>query len=157
MSDATPPTPSRAAAGSFAVVGAANVLRRHLDARLSRLGLSTRHVSVLGHVRAQPGVSIAELARRSAVTTQSMHSTVHDLLAAGALATDEPLRRGRPGPLRLTADGDRVLAAALAAVEALDRETGLDEVDAGPLVAAVARLAGRPAPPPGPGTPPAAS
>jgi hypothetical protein len=72
-----------------------------------------------------------------------MHSTVHDLLAAGSLATDEPLRRGRPGPLRLTADGERVLAAALAAVEALDRETGLEEKDAGPLVAA-ARLAGRP-------------
>jgi DNA-binding MarR family transcriptional regulator len=124
------------------VVAAARVIARHLDERLQRVGLSISRLAILGHLRRQPGLSIAELARRSHITPQSMHSRVHDLLAAGMLQTDEPLRRGRAGPLRLSPAGEDALVAARAVIAEVDKELGIEGLDISGLARAARGASG---------------
>ena len=128
------PAPPTGMSGSLAVIGVATLLRKRVDDKLSAVGLSVRHLAVLGHVGARPGVSISDLARRVDVTVQSMHATVHELIRAGSVTSDGPLSRGRSGELRLTPAGRARLHEALAFVEQVDRELGLDTVDTSDLM-----------------------
>jgi DNA-binding MarR family transcriptional regulator len=80
---------------------AQHALRTTMDAALGHLELTAPQYAVLAVLEAAPGVSSAELARRSFVTPQTMHAIVAGLEARGLLA-----REARPGQ-------GRVLAAAL--------------------------------------------
>ncbi|WP_460836242.1 MarR family winged helix-turn-helix transcriptional regulator [Nocardioides marmoraquaticus] len=90
-----------------------------LDAELTQLDLTMRHLGALGHLARDPGLSISDLARRSGVTAQSMHATVQGLTLRGALETTD-VGRGRPARLTITGEGRRVLDAARDAIARVD-------------------------------------
>ena len=70
-------------------------VREKTDAELRNQGLSLRHLSALGHLAHQPGLSYSELARRDGITAQSMQSTLLQLQEIGAV---ERLYRARSRP-----------------------------------------------------------
>lgn len=90
-----------------------------LTEALKPLGLTTRKYGLLGHVRATPGISFSELARRSRITVQSAHTAVAAFTAAG-LVEDATAHAGSASSLRVTAAGERLLADAGARVAELD-------------------------------------
>ncbi|WP_068280439.1 MarR family winged helix-turn-helix transcriptional regulator [Aldersonia kunmingensis] len=88
---------------------------------LKPLGLTTRKYGLLGHVRGTPGISFSELARRSRITVQSAHTAVAAFVAAG-LVDDGTAHAGAASTLRVTADGEALLARAGEVVARLDAE-----------------------------------
>lgn len=124
--------------GSLAVIGVAGVMRKLIDDRLAELGLSVRHLSVLGHVRARPGISMAALARRLSITTQSIHTTVHQMIDNGYLY-DDSLTRGKASTLQITDSGRAVLTKALTIVHGVDDEVGMDAATTSRLMEAAHR------------------
>jgi DNA-binding MarR family transcriptional regulator len=130
---AAPPPPSPA----VVLVAAGRRAQQALDAALAELGLSMRHLGALGHLSRHQDLSISDLARRSGITPQSMHTTINDLEALGAL--DRTVGgRGRRAELTVTAEGHRLLEAGKAAVDTVDERL---QADLGPLDAEVlARL-----------------
>jgi len=114
--------------GSLALllVGAGRAAQRRIDAVLAPEGLTLRHVGALGHLAHEPDLSYSDLARRVGVTPQSMRATVQHLEVLGAVRRTLP-GHGHPARLEVTADGQRLLKRARAAVAALD-ETLLGSV-----------------------------
>ncbi len=88
---------------------AGRLMREEIDSALGARGLSLRHVSALGHLSREPGLSYSALARRAGVTAQSMQATVRQLEKAGAVARESPAGRGRTAELRVTARGRDLL------------------------------------------------
>ncbi|MDQ0772035.1 DNA-binding MarR family transcriptional regulator [Streptomyces aurantiacus] len=88
---------------------------------LKPLGLTTRKYGLLGHVRGTPGISFSELARRSRITVQSAHTAVAAFVRAG-LVDDGTAHAGSASSLRVTADGESLLARAAEVVARLDAE-----------------------------------
>ncbi|MEU3657369.1 MarR family transcriptional regulator [Streptomyces sp. NPDC032161] len=88
---------------------------------LKPLGLTTRKYGLLGHVRGTPGISFSELARRSRITVQSAHAAVAAFVEAG-LVDDGTSRAGSASSLRVTAEGESLLARAGEVVARLDGE-----------------------------------
>ncbi|MER5201183.1 MarR family winged helix-turn-helix transcriptional regulator [Streptomyces sp. NPDC002755] len=88
---------------------------------LKPLGLTTRKYGLLGHVRATPGISFSELARRSRITVQSVHSAVAAFVKAG-LVDDRTAHAGSASSLRVTPEGESLLARAAEVVARLDAE-----------------------------------
>ncbi|MHC5560730.1 MarR family winged helix-turn-helix transcriptional regulator [Kocuria sp. U4B] len=88
---------------------------------LKPLGLTTRKYALLGHIQAAPGLSFSELARRSRITTPSVHSAV-SVFAADGWVEDATSRAGAASRLRVTPVGERLLAEAGQKVAALDAE-----------------------------------
>ncbi|GAA0995205.1 MarR family transcriptional regulator [Nocardiopsis tropica] len=88
---------------------------------LKPLGLTTRKYGLLGHVRGTPGISFSELARRSRITVQSAHSAVAAFVRAG-LVDDGTAHAGSASSLRVTAEGEALLARAAEVVSRLDAE-----------------------------------
>jgi DNA-binding MarR family transcriptional regulator len=108
----------------MALVAAGREVERGLEAGLARHGLSLRLVGALGHLRAGPGTSYSELARRSGVTVQSMHATVGRLVELGAVVSSDA-GRGTAASLEVTEEGRRLLA--LAGEVAAEVDEGLPE------------------------------
>ncbi|MEV0953172.1 MarR family transcriptional regulator [Promicromonospora sp. NPDC050249] len=88
---------------------------------LKPLGLTTRKYGLLGHIRATPGVSFSELARRSRITVQSAHTAVA-AFAADGLVEDATARAGAASRLQVTAAGERLLGEAAERVAVLDAQ-----------------------------------
>ncbi len=88
---------------------------------LKPLGLTTRKYGLLGHIRATPGVSFSELARRSRITVQSAHAAVA-AFAADGLVEDTTARAGAASRLQVTAAGEKLLGEAAQRVAVLDAE-----------------------------------
>ncbi|MBX9246299.1 winged helix-turn-helix transcriptional regulator [Actinotalea ferrariae] len=86
---------------------------------LKPLGLTTRKYGLLGHIRATPGISFSELARRSRITVQSAHATVA-AFAGDGLVEDATAHAGAASRLRVTEAGERLLAQAAEKVAELD-------------------------------------
>lgn len=88
---------------------------------LKPLGLTTRKYGLLGHVRATPGISFSELARRSRITVQSAHTAVAGFVEHG-LVDDGTAHAGSASTLRVTDAGEDLLTRAAAVVQRLDAE-----------------------------------
>jgi DNA-binding MarR family transcriptional regulator len=88
---------------------------------LKPLGLTTRKYGLLGHIRGTPGISFSELARRSRITVQSAHTAVAAFVEAG-LVDDSTAHAGASSTLRVTAEGESLLARARESLIALDAE-----------------------------------
>lgn len=88
---------------------------------LKPLGLTSRKYGLLGHIRATPGISFSELARRSRITVQSAHAAVATLVGAG-LVDDGTAHAGAASTLRVTVAGETLLARAAEVVNRLDAE-----------------------------------
>lgn len=90
-----------------------------LAAELKHAGLTTRKYALLAHIRATPGISFSELARRSQITVQTAHTAVRSLVDDG-LASDGTAHAGAASDLRVTAKGEAALAAADKSLADLD-------------------------------------
>ena len=112
-----PPEPS----ATMLTILAGRALEARLNATLGRHGLSLRLLGALGPLAARPEISYSELARRARVTVQSMHATVAELVALGAV---EPPAggRGRTALLSLTPQGRRLFERGTATVAGSDAE-----------------------------------
>ncbi len=116
------------------------VLRRRLGAAVEPAGLTLPAYTALSVLRAQDGLSNAQLARRSLITPQSMSEVLALLVAKGYVS-----RRPTPGRairIELTTSGGRALARCDRAVDAVEREllAGLDASEAASLRSALLRL-----------------
>ncbi|MEQ6897433.1 helix-turn-helix domain-containing protein [Microbacterium sp. KR10-403] len=90
-----------------------------LNKQLKGLGLTTRKYGLLAHVRATPGISFSELARRSQITVQTAHTAVRALVDDG-LVEDATAHAGAASTLRVTEKGMAALAEADARLGRLD-------------------------------------
>ena len=123
-------------------------VRRELRRRLEPFGLSVPELTALSVLQRRPGLSNAQLARRSMITPQSMNDVVAALERRGLME-----RRGDPAHrgilrARLTPAGRRLLRAVEPVVEGLQEEVLADvpegerEVVVRALLSAMARLSG---------------
>ena len=113
------PQPSPPFSPTVALLTVARVWDADLADVLKPLGLTARKYGLLGHIRATPGISFSELARRSRVTVQSAHATIAGFEAAG-LVRDATARAGAASSLQVTDKGQRLLAEAAQALAVLD-------------------------------------
>ena len=97
-----------------------SALRGALDAALREHGLTVPQYSCLEVLALHPGLSNAELARATFVTRQSMNLVLRGLQDAGLTTRPDVVDHGRARPVRLTPEGERRLAAAQAAVYAVE-------------------------------------
>ncbi|SEQ63658.1 MarR family winged helix-turn-helix transcriptional regulator [Microlunatus flavus] len=150
---AVPPAPSV----SVLLIGLGRRAREGVEARLAELGLAYHHLSALGHLRRQAGLSYSELARRASVTTQSMQTTVAHLERRGLVDRGAATSQGRRADLQVTERGAAVLAEAEAALRVVDDSlvAGLDPAAREQLEQTLVRLfagsagRGEPGPPAG--------
>ena len=151
-SDAPAKTPqSQPPVAVLGVLGLAATLRAQLEEELAPLDLSLRRYSTLAHIAASPGVSYSELARRGAVTAQTMHVLVRTLETEGLVTQGQRSGgRGSPVGLALTGAGEQALGQGRQAMHRVDRRVfgALPEGDRAALDAALSRLV----PPPGAAT-----
>ena len=105
---------------AFLLIAVARVTRERADGELEQLGLGLRHVSALGHLAREPGLSYSELARRAGITAQSMQATLHQLEQRDAIERRTPPGRGRRARLQVTTSGHDLLAQARAVMDAVD-------------------------------------
>jgi DNA-binding MarR family transcriptional regulator len=106
---------------TVALLTVGRVWEASFNQALKPLGLTTRKYGLLGHVRGTPGISFSELARRSRITVQSAHSAVAAFVRAG-LVDDGTAHAGSASSLRVTAEGEALLARAAEEVSRLDAE-----------------------------------
>jgi DNA-binding MarR family transcriptional regulator len=110
-----PPTASR----SVLLLTLSRRIEAELAAALAPLGLTVARLGLLGHISGVPGASFSELARMSGVSVQSVHAAVKALVAA-SLVRDGSARAGAASRIELTAEGTRLLRAAMGAVAGVD-------------------------------------
>ena len=122
--DQGPPTgpPGEPPNAAFLLIALGRAVRTQAEAGLRELGLSLRHLSALGHLQRQPGLSYSELARRARITVQSMQATLSQLEDLHAIERRTASGRGRTAQLHLTASGRELLAHAQCVLQAADRE-----------------------------------
>jgi DNA-binding MarR family transcriptional regulator len=98
------------------------VLRRRLTAAIEPDGLSLPAYTALSVLRAQDGLSNAQLARRSLVTPQSMSEVLALLVELRYVRRRAEPGHGRVLRTELTAAGRRALERCDRAVDAVERE-----------------------------------
>jgi DNA-binding MarR family transcriptional regulator len=105
-----------------------SAVRRNLDLELGSHGMTTPQYAALSILRAQPGLSSAQLARRAFVTPQSMQVMVTAFIRDGLVQ-----RRADPNNQRvlrnhLTRDGELLLLQADEAAAGIEQQMlgGLD-------------------------------
>ncbi|MFN3216185.1 MAG: MarR family winged helix-turn-helix transcriptional regulator [Acidimicrobiales bacterium] len=97
-------------------------VQRELQTRLNAHGLSVAEYSCLRLLQVTPGLSNAELARRSLVTPQSMNEVVAKLQLRGLIERRNDPGHGRILRTQLSAAGRAQLDQAIPEVESLDAE-----------------------------------
>ena len=105
-------------------------LRREIGALVAPFGLTVPKYTALSILRDRPGLSNAQLARRTYVTPQSMNEVLMALEADGLIVRSRSVEPGRVGESVLSDRGREVLAACDRAVT--HRENAmLADLDAG--------------------------
>lgn len=106
---------------AFLLMAAGRRIRERVEDELRADGITVRHVSALGHLRRQPGLSYSELARRAGITVQSMQATLTALEDSGAVERHGG-GRGRAVTLTITPRGEQLLEGALRAFDRADQD-----------------------------------
>jgi DNA-binding MarR family transcriptional regulator len=116
------------------------LLRRRLGDALAPHGLTLAEYTALSVLRSRPGLSNAQLARRTLITPQSMNEVLAHLVGLGLVSRRPDPDHARVLRTELTASGKRTLAAANRTVAAIEREmlSGLTEAQATKFAAALA-------------------
>jgi len=96
-------------------------LRAEMDQRLAGHGLTTPQYAALSALERMPGLSSAELARRSFVTPQTMIRIVAGLEEKGLVKRSEHPVHGRILEATLTAEGQRAIRACQKVVLEVER------------------------------------
>ena len=107
---------------SYVIGRLERVLRRRLAAAVEPAGLTLPAYTALSVLRAQDGLSNAELARRSFVTPQSMSEVLAKLVAQGYVRRRAEPGHGRVIRTELTKAGSLALARCDRAVDEIERE-----------------------------------
>jgi DNA-binding MarR family transcriptional regulator len=106
---------------SYVVARLDRAVRRAIDERVRRHGLTTTQYTALSVLATRAGLSNAQLARRSYITPQSMSQLIGALERGGLIErTPDPAHR-RILRAQLTRKGRRVLAACDEAVDEMER------------------------------------
>jgi DNA-binding MarR family transcriptional regulator len=101
---------------------AQHALRVEMDKALREVGMTTAQYAALSTLEASPGLSGAELARRSFVTPQTMNAILANLEAAGLVVRRPHPEHGRVLQAYLTKKmGEESVAGAHGLVEAVER------------------------------------
>jgi len=121
-------------------------VRRELQRRLAPHELSVPELTAMSVLQRRPGLSNAQLARRSMITPQSMNDVVAELERRGLVTRRADPSHGRILRARLTPAGHGMLRRVSPAVDALQAELLRDvseadrEIVVRGLVAAMRRL-----------------
>ncbi len=120
-----PPASARSELGgevspAFLLMALGRRVRSNVEETLRGSGLTLRHVSALGHLAHQPGLSYSELARRAGVSAQSMQATLGQLEQRRAVEKRTPGGRGRTAQLYLSATGQALLEQGRDAISTAD-------------------------------------
>ncbi|MFL6001052.1 MAG: MarR family winged helix-turn-helix transcriptional regulator [Streptomyces sp.] len=99
-----------------------HVMGTRVERALRSLDLTTAQHNALQHVVWSPGISAAEIARRTGFTPQSMGAAVNALVDRGLLARREHPSSRRTVQLTITDSGGRLAERARGVVERLDEE-----------------------------------
>ena len=110
---------------AFLLIAVGRMTRERVDEGLVELGLALRHVSALGHLAREAGLSYSELARRAGITVQSMQATLHQLEQVNAIERRTLPGRGRRAQLQVTHSGRKLLAQAWVVMNAARRFAGV--------------------------------
>jgi DNA-binding MarR family transcriptional regulator len=132
-----PPPPLNAA---FLLISLGRMLREDVDEALRPLALSMRHLSALGHLSRQPGLSYSELARRAGITPQSMQATLQQLEQLQAVERLTIAGRGRTARLHVTPTGLDLLRQGRQVIQDAEEDllTGIPVEQRGPFTAVLA-------------------
>jgi DNA-binding MarR family transcriptional regulator len=114
---------------SYVIGRLERVLRRRLTAAVEPAGLTLPAYTALSVLRAQDGLSNAELARRSFVTPQSMSEVLAKLVAQGYVRRRAEPGHGRVIRTELTKAGSLALDRCDRAVDEVERDM-LADLDA---------------------------
>ena len=114
---------------SYVIGRLERVLRRRLTSAIEPTGLTLPAYTTLSVLRAQDGLSNAQLARRSLVTPQSMSEVLALLVGLGYVRRRAEPGHGRVMRTELTAAGRRALDRCDRAVDAVERKL-LGDLDA---------------------------
>lgn len=87
---------------------AVHVMQRGTDEALREVGLNTAKYVVLRLLRERPDLSSAQLARRSFLSAQTMHSMIVNLERLGLVSRRQHPENARVSLTRLTAEGERL-------------------------------------------------
>jgi DNA-binding MarR family transcriptional regulator len=120
---------------SYVIGRLARVLRGHLADAIQPAGLTLPAYTALSVLRAQDGLSNAQLARRSLVTPQSMSEVLTQLVDRGYVRRRADPAHGRIIRTELTLAGRRALELCDRAVDQVEREllADLDAAEAAAL------------------------
>ncbi|MET9789847.1 MarR family winged helix-turn-helix transcriptional regulator [Streptomyces canus] len=99
-----------------------HVMGTRLERALRSLNLTAAQHNALQHVVWSPGISAAEIARRTGFTPQSMGAAVNALVDRGLLARREHPSSRRTVQLTITDSGSKLAERARGVVERLDEE-----------------------------------
>jgi len=128
--DGPAPLPGWLAAGpdgfpAYTLARAGAAMSTTLTRQLGTVGLRPHTFSVLVHLAREPALTSAELARRLALTPQSMSALLHGLADAGWVERPPGARRGQRIDVRLTDAGRAALLAAGPVLAELSRPAAL--------------------------------
>ena len=120
---------------AYALARAGAAMTATFARRLATVGLRPHTFFVLVHLSREPALTSAELARRLAMTPQSMSALLAGLADAGWIERPPGARRGQRIDVRLTAAGRQALLAAGPVLAELGRPEalGLTAEEAGTL------------------------
>lgn len=106
-----------------------HALRSRMDEALRSMGLTTPQYAALSALEEEPGLSGAELARRSFVTPQTMNGVLANLEAAGLIERHPHPEHGRVLQAYLTESGETLVYKAHREVENIEERmlADLDE------------------------------
>ena len=122
------PGPDPTEITAWTVVQAGHVTGRRFTAALAEVGLTPTQFGALLVIDLEPGLSGGEVARRIAVTPQSVSDLVAGLVALELIVRDASAGRGHPISAQLTAKGQQTLRAASVAVSEVD-QLGLTDAE----------------------------
>jgi DNA-binding MarR family transcriptional regulator len=100
---------------------AQSLLHLRMEEALKPLRLTVSHYSCLHHLRLDPGISAAVLARRTFVTRQSMNVMLQQLIDRELVTRPTRADSGRALPTQLTAAGASTLDAAQVIVDGVEQ------------------------------------
>lgn len=104
----------------------ARAVEAAVEGRLQDLDLSLRRFGLLGHLRATPGISFSELARRAGIKVQSLQPIIQALIEVGLVRSIGGGGQGRAAVLELTSDGNTRFAEAVDALAQVDADVFAD-------------------------------
>ena len=105
----------------YALKHAQSLLHLRMEQALDPLHLTVSQYSCLHHLRREPGISAAALARNTFVTRQSMNALLQQLIDRGLVERPSRAESGRALPAMLTVTGGDTLDAAEKIVGGVER------------------------------------